>query len=902
MLLFYNLSVEDCFHQVKSSPQGLSEAEAKHRLEKHGLNKLTGVKPLSRFLIFFSQFKNSLIFLLLIAGTISVIIGKYLEAQIVFGAVLINAVIGFFQENKANNALNQLKKMVEHKTVVRRAGVDREINSSEVMVGDIIILRAGEQITVDCRVVKSIDLQINEASLTGESSPIFKNNRTLPENTVLADRKNMVYSGTVVVSGNGEVLAVAKGHQTELGKISDMVRETEEGQTPLQKRLSQLSKFISLIAVAVSVLIIVFGLIQGRDFFDIFLTAVAVAVAAVPEGLVVAVTVILTLGMKQILRQKALTRKLLAVETLGSVTVICTDKTGTLTEGIMQVAHVIIGDQEFKPLDISRHPKKAEITNFLRILEVGLLCNNAILEKADSLHPEKIIGLPMEVALLKVGQEIGIDQEELLKKEPKIGELPFKSDNKFMITLHSLSSNNYILYEKGAPEKIIAKSAKFLDQQGCKELTKNEQTKLLHRVEELTSRGLRLIALAYKKVDKLPWPIEQEPKDWTNIDKDLIFIGFIAFKDPLRSDAKETITLCRRAGIRPIIITGDHPLTAFAIAKEVGFTDVIKDMVTGEELDKITDEALRIMVKTHNIYARVSSEHKLKIVRALQANGEVVAMTGDGLNDSPALKTADIGVCLGSGTDVAKENSDIVLLDDNFKVIIAAVREGRIIFSNIRKSVTYLVSDCFSEIFLIMGSIFFGTPLAILPAQILWVNIVNDGLPNFSLAFEHSDENVMDSPPLKKSEPIVNREMKVIIIWMGLIRDLGILMLFLYLYKNQALFGWDISYLRTFFFALLGFKSISGIFSLRSLNIPIHKIKHGQNPYLIGAFIISLLLLGLAIYWGPLQKIVGTVPLSLFSWFLIFGLSLTNIFIIEMIKYFFILKSNTTQKLLFKSS
>jgi len=896
MILFHNLSIEDCFHKVKSSPQGLSEEEAQHRLEKHGSNKLTSTKPLGWVFIFLNQFKNPLILLLVIAGILSTIIGEYLNSQIVFGAILINVIIGFFQENKANNALNQLKKMVEFKTIVRRSGVDREIDSSEIMVGDIIILRTGEQITVDGRIIKSVDLQINEASLTGESVPVFKNNRELAAETILANRKNMVYSGTVVVGGNGEVLVMSKGRQTELGKISDMVREAKEEQTPLQKRLSQFSKFISLIAVAISVLIVIFGLIQGRDLFDIFLTSVAVAVAAVPEGLIVAITVILTLGMKQILQQKALTRKLLAVETLGSITTICTDKTGTLTEGKMQVSHIIIGDQEISLSDISSRSKNLEMANFMRALEVGLLCNNAIIEKTNDLHSERIIGSPVEAALLKIGQELGINREKLFKNEPKIGELPFSSDRKFMITLHRLPENNYVLYEKGAPEKIISKSVKFLDKDGSHELTKNEKINLLNKVENLTSRGLRLIAFAYKNVDKLPWKTEQEQKDWTDIDSDLIFIGFIAMKDPLRSDTKETISLCRRAGIRPIIITGDHPFTAYAIAKEIGFKDKEQDVITGKQIDETSEEDLKTMVKTHNIYARVSPENKLSLIKALQANGEVVAMTGDGLNDSPALKKADIGICLGSGVDVAKETADIILLDNNFKVIVAAIREGRIIFNNIRKSITYLISDSFSEIFLIMGSILFNTPLAILPAQILWVNIINDGLPNFSLAFERSEENVMDLPPLKKSEPIINSEMKAIILWLGLTRDLSILILFLYLYYHQTLLGWDINYLRTFFFALLGFKSISGIFSLRSLSVPIYKINYKQNPYLIGAFFISLSLLILAIYWGPLQKIVGTVYLSLTAWTIIFVLSAINIFLIEMIKYSFTPKNNNFNK------
>jgi Ca2+-transporting ATPase len=898
MYSFHSATLDDCFKQVKSSSAGLSIVEARHRLDKHGANRLAATKPLGWLPIFFSQFKSPLIFILLLAGIISVIAQEYLEAEIVFGAVLINVVIGFIQENKANNALNQLQKMVEHKTIVRRQEGDQEVDSAEVMVGDIIILRAGEQIPVDARLIKSIDLQINEASLTGESAAIYKNIEILNPDTQLADRRNMIYSGTVVESGSGEALVVSKGRHTELGKISEMVQTTMEVQTPLQKRLAQLSKFIGLIAAVVSVLIVVAGLIQGRDFLEIFLTAIAVAVAAVPEGLAVAVTVILVLGMKKILKQKALTRKLIAAETLGSTTVICSDKTGTLTEGRMQVAHIVTGSKEFVLPDLFQKNNQAEITNALRALEIGLFCNNAILEKnIDELQPEKIVGLPVEVALLTLGRELGLDQEQLLAREPKVAELPFNSGQKFMITLHQLAANNYVLYEKGAPEKIIAKASKLIGVKANKVLDGKDREELLRQTDELTSRGLRVMAVAFKSLKKLPWSLQTEPKDWSLVDSDLVFVGLIAFKDPLRPDAKETIALCRQAGIRPIIITGDHPLTAAAIAKEVGLDGQPEDVITGARLETIDDEVLREVVKKYNIYARVSPEHKLRIIRALQANGEVVAMTGDGLNDSPALKMADIGVCLGSGTDIAKQTADIVLLDDNFKVLVSAVEEGRIIFRNLRKSVAYLVSDCFSEIFLIVGSIVFNLPLAILPAQILWINIVNDGFPNFSLAFEHDNKGVMDSPPLKRLEPIINKEMKVIIFGLGLVRDFFILLLFVYLYKNQPLFGWDLDYLRTLFFALLGFKSISAIFSLRSLSLPFFKIKQGHNPYLLGAFVISLLLLILAVYWSPLQKILGTVALSGRSWLLIFGLSFVNIIIIEIIKYFFNHKSHAQKKL-----
>jgi len=898
MFLFYNSSLEACFRQVKSSPAGLSVAEARHRLVKHGANRLAATKPLGWLPIFFSQFKSPLIYILLLAGVISIIVREYMEAEIVFGAVLINVIIGFIQENKANQALNQLQKMVEHKTIVRRQEGDQEVDSFEVMVGDIIILRAGERIPADARLIKSIDLQMNEASLTGESAPIYKNIEALESNTQLADRRNMIYSGTSVMSGSGEALVVAKGRQTELGKISEMVKTTKEVQTPLQKRLTQLSKFIGLIAAIISVLIVVAGLIQGRDFLEIFLTAIAVAVAAVPEGLAVAVTVILVLGMKKILRQKALTRKLIAAETLGSTTVICSDKTGTLTEGRMQVAHIMVDGREFILPDLFQKNNSIEISNALKALEIGLFCNNAILEKSDDeLQSEKIVGLPVEVALLRLGRELGLDQEELLIREPRVAELPFSSGQKFMITINQLPASDYILYEKGAPEKIIAKASKLISTKSIRALTDKDREELLRQVDGLTSRGLRVMAVAFKNLKKLPWLLETEPKDWSLVDNDLVFVGLIAFKDPLRVDAKETIALCRQAGIRPIIITGDHPLTAAAIAKEVGLDGRPEGVITGEKLEATSNEDLRELVKKYNVYARVSPEHKLRIVQALQANGEVVAMTGDGLNDSPALKMADIGVCLGSGTDIAKETSDIVLLDDNFKVLVSAVEEGRIIFRNLRKSITYLVSDCFSEIFLIAGSIVFNLPLAILPAQILWINIINDGFPNFSLAFEHDDEGVMKSPPLKRSEPIINREMKFIILGLGLIRDFFILLLFMYLYKNQSIFGMDLNQLRTLFFALLGFKSISAIFSLRSLSLPIFRIKQGRNPYLLGAFFISLSLLILAIYSAPLQKILGTVALSGRSWLLIFTLSFINIFMIEVIKYYFNRQSHAQKKL-----
>jgi len=891
MINFYNLGRRQAFKELKSSISGLTSKEAEKHLAKFGSNSLTEAKAVSRWRIFMSQFANPLIFILLLAGLISVIVREYTDAGVILAAVLVNTIIGYFQENKANKSLQELKKVVEHRALVRRDGLEMEIDSAKLVPGDIIILQAGQKVPADARMIESIDLQVNEAMLTGESVPVFKTVKIMPIGAALADRKNIIYSATEIVGGTGRAVVIATGSQTEIGKISQMVTETKEAATPLQMRLIKFSRLLGLIVGIISVLIVILGIIQGRNLFDIFITAIAVAVAAIPEGLAVAVTVILAIGMKQILKKKALTRKLLAAETLGSITVICSDKTGTLTEGKMRVAHIFAGGRELALEDFSGQDKDSNLTAIVRALEIGIICNNSIIENGESgLNQEKIIGQPTEVALISAGLDLGLNRDRLLVKEPRVGELPFNSDNKFMITLHNLAKNGYIMYEKGAPEKLLAKSSSIYINNSISVINKPEKDKLLKKYEEFTAKGLRVLAVAYREVEELPWSEDSDHKEWSKIDSDLIFVGLIAFKDPLRAESRFAISECRRAGIRPIIITGDHKLTAHAIAAEAGIHCDIKDVITGEILDGVDDLELRALVKKHNIFARVSPHHKLRIVEALRANGEVVAMTGDGLNDSPALKAANIGVCLGSGTEVAKETSDLVLLDNNFQVIVSAVEEGRVIFQNIRKSITYLLSDSFSEIILITGSIFLGTPLALLPTQILWINIINDGFPNFSLAFEKGDKNIMEQPPISPKEPLVNSEMKVIIVWLGLFRDLTLLAIFIYFYHHLDILGWDINYLRTLFFAIIGIKSLTSIFSLRSFTLPIWKINHGRNLYLLGAFFTSLILLILAIYLPLFQSILQTRALGSGSWLLILSVAFTNILIIEFIKYFFIRK------------
>lgn len=876
---YHSLPEKEVLALTNSNLNGLSQAEVKLRLQKHGLNILAQAKKYSRLTVLWQQIKSPLVYILMGASAASWIADEQLDAQIILVAVIINIIIGFIQEDRANNALNKLRKLVEYKALVCREGTNQEILAENLVVGDILVLTAGRVVLADARLFKCTNLESNEASLTGESLSVSKNSTILKDGVALADRVNMVYAGTNIVSGKGLAVVVATGQQTEIGKISKLVKETSSGLTPLQKRLNYISKYIGLAVLIIGLIIITAGLVNGLKFVDVFVLAVAVAVAAVPEGLPMTVTVILALGMKQIVKKKALTRKLLAAETLGSITVICSDKTGTLTEGKMKLEKINTLSDNLSLNDQNKPLTPQEKIFFHNIFKNGILCNNTTTAISGELF-----GSALEVAFLKAMEQLAVKPSDFWQTEPRVHELPFNSDNKFMISLH-YSNDGYRLYEKGAGEIILKKCTQIEDHGKIRELTATDLLKINQAYEELTSRGLRVIAFAYRDLKDLPFPKDQENKNWSLIDKDLIFSGLASFKDPLRADAKKTIALCERAGIRPIIITGDHPNTALAIATDLKLKVGAAGAISGELLDRLNDAELKELVKNSSLYARVNPEHKLRIVRALRANGEVVAMTGDGLNDSPALKAANIGICLGSGTEVAKETSDIVLLDDNFSVIVEAIKQGRIIFDNIRKTVTYLVSAGFSEIILILGSILFHTPLALLSIQILWINIVSDSFPSFALAFEKEDEDVMTRQPIKRNEEIFNNEMKAIIFGVGIIRDSFLFIIFYYLSQHLSLFNLNIDYLRTIFFTILITKHLTGIFSLRNLSLPIHRIKHWQNTYLFITVGLSFITLFLAIYLPLLNNLLKTTPLNYLTWFFILIFSIINIGMIEVVKF-----------------
>lgn len=879
MINYYTLQTEECLARLKTSEKGLGQNSISKRQLKHGSNRLSLESQEGAFTILWRQITSPLMVILLIAGVASFLVGSSIDAGVILGAVFLNVAIGFFQEKKADDALRKLKEVIKPLALVLRDGRKITIDSRELVPGDIMILRAGSYVPADGRLLRIYELELNEANLTGESSSVNKSLSALDIGTALADRVNMVYAGSAIVGGSGLAIVTAIGHKTELGKISLLVADANVSATPLQKRLGKLSKFLAVMMVSVATLVVLIGLWQGRPFWEMFIVGISLAVAAIPEGLGVAVTVVLITGMQQILKRKALVRKLLAAETLGTTTVICSDKTGTLTKGEMSVKSIWT---EGRWQELENINKKQALTQetLKNLLLSSVLCNKASIENPEA-EPSKwrAMGSSTETALLLAAMPLGYDPEKLKKDYHKLAEKTFNSSDKFMASLYAYK-DRLILFEKGAPEVVLAKCTHINKGQGVEKWSEDDKKEVLAEADNFTKKGLRLIAVALR--DNIKPLKNSEKPDCESLDEGLCFVGFVALSDPLRPDARETIKSCRAAGLRVLLITGDHPLTALSIAKEAGLENN-ELVITGPELNNISDEELRSVVTKYNVYARVSPEHKLRIVAALQFNGEVVAMTGDGLNDSPALKTADIGVCLGSGTEIAKETADLVLLKNNLKVIVDAIAQGRIIFTNIRRIVIYLLSDCFSEVILIAGSIILGMPLALLPAQILWINIINDGLPGFTPAFEKSRDKKISSRPISRHEPILNLQSNAIIYGLGIFRDLILLFIFVWLYRQ----GEDIVYLRTLFFVILALKSLFSLFALRSLKEPFWKIPLANNPYLIMSFSASLLLLIIAIYWSPLQGLLQTMHLGINAWLIAVGVALVNLFLIEAVKKIF---------------
>lgn len=880
---FYYKTISETLSELKVDQKGLSLSEAKQRLQTYGYNRLPETKKIPLVKLFFGQFKNPLIYILFFAIIISFATGHYTDGGIVLAVVMISTIVGFLQEYKANNALAQLKNLIKYKAKVIRDGREMIIAQEELVPGDIIILNSGDKVPADARIIASKNLEITEAALTGESLPIEKNSSPMPEGTAMADRKNMIYQGTVISRGNGQAVVIATGTKTEIGHIANLVQETSEGITPLQKQMLGFGKMIGIALIIINSAIFGLGIIVGKPLFEMFLTSVAMVVAAVPEGLLPAMTVILAIGMQRLAKQKGLVRKMLATETLGSVSVICSDKTGTLTQGEMRVVEIVTQANRISHdgTAFSESIEPDGDASHITALKIGLLCNNAIIENPnDAIHEWRIIGNPTEKALLLAGRTAGLHKELLEKNTPRITELPFESETKYMITGHQTEQGHFISYIKGAPEKILPLMS-WLDIDGqIKKISDTQRKNIQKQCDELTASGLRVIALGYRE--------EKSIKNYESIYLDninnFVYVGIIALKDPLRPEAKETMALCQSAGIRPVIITGDHKLTAMAIVKDLGINISEDNVMDGVELDKISEQKLKSIIHKITVFARVEPRHKIRIVTALQENGEIVAMTGDGINDAPALKKADIGVAVGSGTDVAKETADLVLLDDNFKTIVGAIERGRSTFDNIRKVILYLLSNSFKEVILIGLSLALGLPLALLPVQILWIKMIEDSLPSMALAFDPINKGVMLRPPRKKDEAILNKNFKKLLIFFILFCDTLLFGIFYYYWKTTG----DIAYAQTVAFVGLGIASRFYIFSIRGLMQPITTYNPFQNQLVNWSTIFGFLMIIIAVHTPFLNKLLHTVPLGATEWLILCGYGIITLILREVGKKIFI--------------
>ncbi|HDQ23118.1 MAG TPA: HAD family hydrolase [Candidatus Uhrbacteria bacterium] len=882
-ILWHNLPEKEAFELLKTSKKGLTQKIAEKRLRKYGPNKLPESKKAPWFFILFSQFKSPLIYILLIAAVVTFFLKEYVDMWVILAAVLINTLVGFVQENKAEKTLAYLHEIVKYKAKVFRDGKEIIIDPSELTIGDVVLVETGDRIPADGRLFESSDLQVNEAALTGESLPVNKELGVLDKGTNVAERANFVFMGTSATRGRGKFIVTDVGLKTHIGEIASLLKETKEEDTPLQLKLSSFSKKLGILVLVLCLFIFGVGIILGHEVLEMFETAVALAVAAIPEGLLVSVTIILTVGMQRILKQKALVRRLVAAETLGSTSVICTDKTGTLTEGKMMAAYLLTGQCDLKNDLVNFGDKKINNNNLpdhYLLLTIGAVCNNAISSNHEKGFKEDFIGDPTEIALLKASIESGLDYERLREKFSRLDEIPFSTEIKFMATLNKKDEENNVIYLKGAPERVLDFCSSVLINGKEEKITKENKKKILENFNKLTSQGLRVLAVAYKTAEKDKGELKDDDLH------DFVFVGVFALKDPLRKEAKVAIHLCKQAGIHPVIITGDHRLTVKAIAKEIGLDAKDENIIEGSELDDLSDDELKEKVKEVTIYARALPKHKLRIVDAWQANGEVVAMLGDGVNDAPALKTSDIGVALGSGTDVAKEASDIILLDDNFKTIVGAVKQGRIVFDNIRKVIVFLLANTFSEMVLILGALAFGLPLPITALQILYINIIADGFPNVALAFEPGEEDIMKQKVKKKDRSILNQEMKVIIFIIGILTDLIIFGLFIYLLGVVG----DLRHIQTLIFTVLAVTALMYVFSCKSFRKSIWQINIFSNKYLNIAILLGLGCQLFALYVPFMRDVLNLTFLTWGDWIIILVIASIRMFAIEATKYVYILK------------
>ncbi len=885
---WWHLTIEEAARALgANSSLGLASDEAQARLQKYGPNQLKEKKPISPLSIFLSQFQDFIVWILIAAALVSGFLKEWIDACAIIAIVILNAILGFVQEYRAEKSLAALKKLSSPASKVIRDGQHNVISSHELVPGDLITLEAGDNVPADSRMVwRTANFSTQEASLTGESTPVAKTDVSLEEKeTPLAERSNMVYMGTSVAAGKARALVCETGMRTELGKIAGMIQDVQEETTPLQKKLEEFGKWIVYLCFILVGLVFLLEWLRGGKLIEVFLTAVSLAVAAIPEGLPAVVTIALALGVQRMVKRHTLIRKLPSVETLGCTTVICSDKTGTLTKNEMTVQAVSADSALFKVTGVGYEPKgelllnekavnTADYPGLHQALLCAVLCNGAELQKNNGSY--KIVGDPTEGALLSAAAKAGLWKEKLEEQFPFAEEIPFDSERKKM-TIVRKDKERLVAFVKGAPDILLGDCTVIEEKGRARALTADDRKKILSVNSDLANRALRVLAVAYRRLDTPP-----EAYEAALIERELTFAGLIAMIDPPREEVKKAIAECALAGIKSVMITGDHKNTAVAIAKELGFFKEGSLALTGEELDRLSEEQFAKEVERIPVYARVSPEHKLRIVRAWRAKGEIAAMTGDGVNDAPAVKEADIGVAMGiTGTDVTKEVSDMVITDDNFASIVAAVEEGRGIYDNIKKFVHYLLSCNAGEILVMFVSSLVGLPIPLLPIHILWINLVTDGFPALALGVDPVSPNIMQRPPRKINEKVVTKQRAFLMLAQGTFIAFCSLLAFTFVLFIEKE---GIERARTAAFIVLSCSQLFHSYNCRSMTESLFKIGIFTNKKLILATGVSFFLQMAVVYVPFLQKVFKTEALGIFDWVLVVSISSFPLWAMEIVK------------------
>jgi Ca2+-transporting ATPase len=929
---FHTLTPEQVCAALETGPQGLSDGAAQERLERHGPNELTGGKKISAWRILVRQFANFLILILLVATVISFLLGERLDAWVIAAIVLACVVLGFVQEYRAEKAAAALAKLAAPVATVIREGHERAVPAREVVPGDLLVLHTGDRVAADARLLEEVNLKVDEALLTGESTAASKKLAPLADPEVaVADRKCMVFAGTVITYGRGRAVVTATGMDTEFGKIARMLEEVSEGQTPLEARMATIGRILGIICLVVAAGASLLGVFKGYSWLEMLIWGISLAVAAVPESLPAVVTGALAIGTTRMARRNAIVKRLPAVETMGCTTVICTDKTGTLTKNEMTARRLFLNGEIIEVTGSGYEPAgsfqtggaevatptatlphrggggKGKNSSHALIDNIGdrpelawaariaLLCNDATVEERDGTWT--VLGDPTEGALQVLGLKAGLDPLELMAALPRVAEIPFASETKRMSTFHQ-EGDHILMCVKGAPERLLSRAPKMLTAQGEQPFDAIAREAVKEQAARMAHAALRVLGLAYRRLPAVP-DLEK-----AEAEVDLVWVGLVGMIDPARPEAKQAVAQCRRAGIRVIMVTGDHPDTACAIAREVGLIGAAQEtrtVLTGEEINRLGDPELKAALREVRVFARVAPEHKLRLVDILKEQGEVVAMTGDGVNDAPALKRADIGVAMGiTGTEVTKETAAMILADDNFATLVAAVEEGRAIFDNIKKYLIFLLSCNIAEILVLTGAFFLGLPMPLIALQILWVNLTTDGLPALALGVDPKAPDIMSRPPRPPDEGVFSATVNGLLAAISIFLTVVLIPLFGYYYLWNP---WELSdpemvltQAQTMVFITLVLAELVNAFNCRSDYLSLFKVGVFKNRFLILSVLVSLAMMIIVIEWDPLAQLFHTTPLRWQDWAVAAGLSLTLVPIVELTKWLICRKGRCGEK------